>query len=55
MNPGATFKEGFFWSAGAAVFAGLTYLAIKFVESHKRPAPIRVQAQVSNPQPCGCK
>lgn len=53
MTPGQLFKDGFFWSAGAATFAGLTYLALKWIETHRRPRPIQVQAQVTNP--CGCK
>ncbi len=53
MNPGQNFREGFFWSAGAAVFASLTYLAFKWLESkqkHSLPA-----AQTTANTPCGCK
>lgn len=52
MNPSQNFKEGFFWSAGAAVFAGLTYLAFKWLESkQKHSLPIQPTANT----PCGCK
>lgn len=52
MKPGQNFKDGFFWSAGAAAFAGLTYLAFRWLESKQKPQPLPAGTPAS---PCGCR